>query len=116
MSCFVQPGMEYYKQDVSDVCCRYIGSDTILEHSDQRMYGVSIYEAVLEFTCVYTSDKYCHHPIDSHDNCKCDCVGNDFNITAVASFRRKLDDIMAVWSNIHGKWTIHGQTNNTRFE
>lgn len=85
VSCFFDPVVEQYTQDLSDMYCGYIDFDTILEHRDKRVYGVPSFNPILELTCVYTPDKHRHHPIDSHDNCKCDCVGDNFNITAMAS-------------------------------
>jgi hypothetical protein len=116
MPCFFDPVVEQYNQSMSDVYSRYIDFDSLLGRYDKRVYGVSSFKTILELTCMCTPDKHRHHPIDSHDNCKCDCVGDNFNITAMASFRRKLDDIMAVCSGIHSKWTIHRQKINTRLD
>lgn len=84
VSCFVHPGMEQYTQDLPDVYYRYIGRDTILGHGDQRVHGVPGYKAVLEFPCMYTTDKHHHHTDDISDNLKCDCVSNRIGFVHVS--------------------------------
>jgi hypothetical protein len=64
---------------------RHVSFNAILEHGDKRVYGVPKFNSVLEFACMRASDKHHHHPIDGADDWKCDCVGDDFDITSMES-------------------------------
>jgi hypothetical protein len=77
--------MEQHTQGLSDMYRRHISFNAILEHGDKRMYGVSSFKSLLEFSCMCASEKHHHHPVDGADDWKRDCVGNNLGVSSMES-------------------------------
>jgi hypothetical protein len=85
LSVCIDTFVEQHTQGLSDVYRRHVSFNAVLEHGDKRVYSVSIFDSVLEFSCMYASDKHHHRPFDGADDWKRDCVGNNIGIPPMES-------------------------------